>query len=96
MLGDRGIDPAELANHGVAQARPPLASRLALLDEACERVGRDSEEISVSVFGATTDAGELSNLFGEGIHRAVLTLDGDERDDVLRQLDAWAPLVEGI
>jgi probable F420-dependent oxidoreductase len=77
-------------------ARPSLASRLARLDEACAEVGRDRSEIDVSVFGATTDPAGLSNLFDEGIHRAVLTLPSHDRDDVLRHLDAWADLVDRV
>ncbi len=75
-------------------ARSSLAGRLALLDEACDRAGRDRREIDVSVFGATTDPDGLANLFDEGVHRAVLTLPSHQRDDVLRRLDEWAPLVE--
>ena len=77
-------------------ARPSLASRLTLLDEACERNGRDRSEIDVSVFGATTDPGGLANLFDEGIDRAVLTLPSNDRDDVLRQLDEWAPILDRV
>jgi probable F420-dependent oxidoreductase len=77
-------------------ARPSIADRLRRLDEACDRVGRDRTEIDVSVFGATTDAAGLTNLFAEGVHRAVLTLPSHHRDDVLRQLDVWAPLTDAI
>jgi probable F420-dependent oxidoreductase len=77
-------------------ARPSLAGRLALLDEACERAGRDRSDIAVSVFGATTDPGALSNLFDEGVHRAVLTLPSHDRDDVLRHLDGWAKILDRI
>lgn len=77
-------------------ARPSLASRLARLDDACAEAGRDRSEIDVSVFGATTDPAGLSNLFAEGVHRAVLTLPSHDRDDVLRHLDEWAELVDRI
>ena len=73
-------------------ARPSLASRLALLDEACEREGRDRSEIDVSVLGATRDPDGIANLLDEGVRRVVLTLDSHRRDDVLAQLDEWAPL----
>ncbi len=74
-------------------ARTSFRSRLDLLDAACERAGRDRNEIDVSIFGATTEPEGLANLFAEGIHRAVLTLPSDDRDDVLRQLESWAPLL---
>ena len=77
-------------------ARPSLAGRLARLDEACAQVGRDRSEISVSVFGATTDAGGLANLFDEGVDRTVLTLPSNDHDDVLRQLDEWAPILDRL
>jgi probable F420-dependent oxidoreductase len=77
-------------------ARPSLMSRLVRLDEACDAAGRDRSEIHVSVFGATTDPAGLSNLFAEGIHRAVLTLPSHDRDDVLRHLDEWAGLIDRI
>ena len=77
-------------------ARPSLASRLTLLDESCERVGRDRAEIEVSVFGATCDPGGLANLFDEGVNRAVLTLPSNDRDEVLRQLDEWAAILDRL
>lgn len=77
-------------------ARPSFASRLRLLDDACKRVERERSEVEVSVFGATTDAAGLSNLFAEGVDRAVLTLPSDDRDGVLRQLDEWAPIVDRV
>lgn len=77
-------------------ARPSLAGRLARLDEACDEFGRDRSDIDVSLFGATTDPAELSNLFDEGIHRAVLTLPSHDRDDVLRHLDVYAALLDQI
>lgn len=77
-------------------ARPSFASRLALLDEACERAQRVRSEIEVSVFGATTDPGGLSNLFAEGVDRAVLTLPSHDRDGVLRHLDEWAAILDQL
>ena len=77
-------------------ARPSVAARLAKLDDACDEVGRDRSEIDVSVFGATADPAGLSNLFAEGIHRAVLTLPNNDRDDVLRHLDEWADVADRL
>jgi probable F420-dependent oxidoreductase len=76
--------------------RNSLAERLALLDQACERVGRDRATVEISVFGATTDATGLANLFEEGIHRAVLTLPIAGDDEVLRALDEWAGLLDQV
>lgn len=77
-------------------ARPSLASRLQLLDDACDRAGRIRSEIEVSVFGATTDPAGLSNLFDEGVDRAVLTLDSNQPADVYRQLDDWALILDRL
>jgi probable F420-dependent oxidoreductase len=71
-------------------ARTSLANRLQLLREACDKVGRDPSTVEVSVFGATTDADGLTNLFEEGISRAILTLPPVGRDEVLPLLDEWA------
>ncbi len=75
-------------------ARSSLASRIALLHEACERNGRDPATVSISVFGATTDPAGLENLAREGVTRAVLTLPYEAEDVVLPVLDEWAPLVD--
>jgi probable F420-dependent oxidoreductase len=75
-------------------ARGSLASRLALLDEACERNGRDRATVAVSVFGATTDPAGVENLATEGIDRIILTLPYEADDVVMPLLDEWAPLVE--
>ena len=71
-------------------ARPSLASRMQLLREACEREGRDYSTMLISVFGANTTADGLTNLFEEGITRAVLTLPPAKSDVILPLLDEWA------
>jgi probable F420-dependent oxidoreductase len=77
-------------------ARTSLASRLQVLHEACERVERDPLSLHISVFGATTDADGLTNLFSEGITRAVLTLPSADREVVLPLLDQWANVREKV
>ncbi len=74
-------------------ARSSLAPRLAKLRDACELVGRDPSTVTVSVFGATTDAAGLENLHAEGVHRVALTIPPCSPDDALRQLDRWSALV---
>ncbi len=75
-------------------ARTSLASRIALLHEACDRNGRDPSTVAISVFGATTDPAGLEGLAAEGVTRVVLTLPYEADDVVLPLLDAWAPLAE--
>ena len=75
-------------------ARSSLRTRLDLLRDACERVGRDPTSVAVSVFGATDDPAGLATLSAEGVRRAVLTSWAPDRDGVLRDLDRWGPLVD--
>lgn len=77
-------------------ARTSLANRLAKLNEACERVGRDPNSIAVSVFGATTDVDGLTALFNEGITRAVLTIPPADTSTVLSLLDQWTTVREQV
>ena len=75
-------------------ARSSLRPRLDAMFAACERAGRDPSAVKVSLFGATTDLKGLESLASEGVHRAVLTSWAKDRDGVLRDLDAWIPLVD--
>lgn len=75
-------------------ARTSIRSRLDAMRAACGHAGRDPDSVTVSVFGATTDPAGLVSLASEGVHRAVLTSWASNRDGVLRDLDAWIPLVD--
>lgn len=77
-------------------ARSSFAERLQLLATACEKVGRDPSTVRVSVLGATTKPEGLTNLFAEGIYRAVLTLPHTTPDDALRLLDDWTNVLDTI
>ncbi|MEM9038177.1 MAG: hypothetical protein AAGD18_26545, partial [Actinomycetota bacterium] len=56
--------------------------------------GRDPDAISVAVMGATTDPGGLEQLGREGVDRAILTVWSEDRDEVLRTLDAYRDVME--
>lgn len=77
-------------------ARSSFAERMALLKTACEKVGRDPSTVKVSILGATTKPEGLTNLFAEGVYRAVLTLPHVTPDEALRLLDDWAKVVDSI
>jgi len=77
-------------------ARPSLASRLQLLREACDKHERDFSTLQVSVFGANTTVDGLTNLFEEGVTRAVLTLPPGKHDEVLPILDEWAVTLSAV
>ena len=69
------------------------AENMARLKKFADAAGRDAAEISVSVFGAPGDADELAKYAEAGVTRAILGLPSAPRDEVLRLLDQYAPLV---
>ena len=69
------------------------AENMARLKKIADEAGRDASQISVSVFGAPADAGELASYAEAGVTRAILGLPSAPRDEVLRLLDDYAPLV---
>jgi hypothetical protein len=77
-------------------ARPSLANRLKMLEEACDKVGRDWRTLDVSVFGANTTVDGLCNLFAEGITRAILTLPPEGPEVILPLLDEWATTKDAV
>jgi probable F420-dependent oxidoreductase len=57
------------------------------------KAGRDMKTISVSVFGAPTDAAALDRYAKAGFTRAILRLPPEGRDRVLPLLDQWTKLI---
>jgi probable F420-dependent oxidoreductase len=57
------------------------------------KAGRDMKTISVSVFGARPDEGDLARYQEGGVTRAILRLPPDGRDVVLPLLDQWSKLL---
>src|SRR4029453_1701924 len=55
--------------------------------------GRDMKTISISVFGARPDEGDLARYQKAGVTRAILRLPPDGRDVVLPLLDRWSKLI---
>ncbi|MBN9486635.1 MAG: LLM class F420-dependent oxidoreductase [Alphaproteobacteria bacterium] len=55
---------------------------------------RDPKSLSVTVFGAPADSAVLASYAKSGIDGALLAIPDASRDEILRQLDQWAPLAK--
>jgi probable F420-dependent oxidoreductase len=55
---------------------------------------RDPKTLSVTVFGAPADSAVLASYAKSGIDGALLAIPDVSRDEILRQLDQWAPLAK--
>jgi probable F420-dependent oxidoreductase len=77
-------------------ARASIADRVAPLRERFHAAGRDPDRIRIVVCGATTDPDGLANLAREGVDTAALTVWSEDRDEILRALDAYATLREAV
>lgn len=63
------------------------------LKQAADDVGREMSTLQVSVFRAPPDKQQLERYAQAGIARAVLALPSADRDEVLKQLDEYTPLL---
>jgi len=77
-------------------SRRTLAERIALLHGAAARLGRDPATLQITVTNARPDLSVLRTLEDEGVSRAMLLVEMDDRDALLRQLDAHAPLAAAL
>jgi alkanesulfonate monooxygenase SsuD/methylene tetrahydromethanopterin reductase-like flavin-dependent oxidoreductase (luciferase family) len=75
--GFRGFDPLKATGR---------------LHDMAKAAGRDPKTISVSVFGAAPDAAVLASFEKQDFQRTLLGVPDASRDEILRQLDDWAPL----
>jgi len=66
---------------------------VARLARFAEAAGRDPKSLSISVFRAPADKAALQRYGEAGIERAVLEIPDRGRDDILRILDDYAPLL---
>ena len=73
-------------------ARGSVAERLAPLQEAFERHGRDPKSIQIVIAGAPTDADKLKSLAAEGVDTALLTIWTEDPDEMLKTLDEFADI----
>jgi probable F420-dependent oxidoreductase len=65
------------------------------LDDAANAAGRDPASLSITVFAAPADAASLAPYREAGIARVLFEAPDAGRDEVLRRLDAYAPLLQG-
>ena len=63
------------------------------LHERAAKAKRDPKSLTVSVFGAPSDAGVLEQFRQAGVTRAILRLPPEGRDKVLPLVDQWAKLI---
>jgi alkanesulfonate monooxygenase SsuD/methylene tetrahydromethanopterin reductase-like flavin-dependent oxidoreductase (luciferase family) len=75
----RGFDPVEGA---------------ARLHKMAKEKGRDPKTLSITVFAAPPKADVLESYKKAGIDGALLAIPDASRDEILRQLDEWAPLTK--
>src|SRR4051794_18649743 len=71
-----------------------IVEQLRRLSEMAEKGGRDPKTLSTSVFRAPPDKAALQEYEEAGIHRAVLEIPDQSRDEILRVLDRYAPLLK--
>ena len=89
---------AASSNIATAGSRGPAAAveireQLARLHRMAEEKGRDPKTLSTSVFRAPPDKAALAEYEEAGIDRAVLEIPDESRDEILRVLDRYAPLL---
>jgi probable F420-dependent oxidoreductase len=70
-----------------------IRAQLERLHQMADKVGRDRRTLSTSVFRAPADRAALAEYREAGIDRAVLEIPDGSRDEILRVLDDYAPLL---
>jgi probable F420-dependent oxidoreductase len=76
--------------------RYPVAEKIADVKRAAGAAGRDPETIDIGLFGAPRDREKLTELAEAGVGRAVFGLPAVAPDIVLRKLDEYAELIDGL
>jgi len=66
---------------------------VARLRQAASEAGRDYATLSISAFAAPPEESVLAEYREAGLQRAVLSIPDLSRDEILRVLDTYAPLV---
>jgi probable F420-dependent oxidoreductase len=70
-----------------------IRAQLERLHQMADKAGRDRRTLSTSVFRAPADKAALAEYGEAGIDRAVLEIPDQSRDEILRVLDSYAPLL---
>jgi probable F420-dependent oxidoreductase len=70
-----------------------IKQQLERLHQMADKAGRDPRTLSTSVFRAPADKAALAEYAAAGIDRAVLEIPDQSRDEILRVLDTYVPLL---
>ncbi len=70
-----------------------IEAQLKRLHRMAEQAGRDPKTLSTSVFRAPTNKAALAEYGAAGIDRAVLEIPDGTRDEILKVLDEYVPLL---
>jgi len=70
-----------------------IRAQLERLHQMADKAGRDRRTLSTSVFRAPADKAALAEYGEAGIDRAVLEIPDQSRDEILRVLDSYVPLL---
>ncbi len=70
-----------------------IRAQLERLHQMADKAGRDRRTLSTSVFRAPADKAALAEYSEAGIDRAVLEIPDLSRDEILRVLDSYVPLL---
>jgi probable F420-dependent oxidoreductase len=70
-----------------------IVEQLRRLHRMAEEKGRDPKTLSTSVFRAPPEKATLAEYAAAGVDRAVLEIPDKSRDEILRVLDGYAPLL---
>jgi probable F420-dependent oxidoreductase len=70
-----------------------IRQQLERLHQMADKAGRDRRTLSTSVFRAPADKAALAEYAAAGIDRAVLEIPDQSRDEILRVLDGYTPLL---
>lgn len=74
----------------------PGSGNLARLKTACEKAGRNYEDITLALFGAPTNQEQLEGRIEQGFTELIFNLPQTDPDNVLKELDKIAELVAKV
>jgi probable F420-dependent oxidoreductase len=74
----------------------PGSGGMANLKAACDRAGRDVNDITLALFGAPRDADQLKGRLEQGFTEIIFGLPQGDASVVLPVLDSYAALVESV
>ena len=64
-------------------------------NEECDRVGRSSSEVEVSIYAAPYDQSQVGQLMDLGVDRLIFGLPSEDSGTLLPLLDAISSVTEG-